>query len=66
MSEFILPLGELLSLLVSNKVAKHGYARLSDVPMTLSGDSSVDEVNAGDLDAVKLLAVRVVEFAAKV
>ena len=51
------------------KAAKHGDVNyvggFAGALMTSPSDSSVDEVNVGDLETARLLGVRVAEFAAK-
>lgn len=53
----------------NTKAAKHGdvnfLGSFSGALMASPSDSSVDEVNLGDLETAKLLGVRVAEFAAK-
>lgn len=53
----------------NNKAAKHGdvnyVGSFNGAMMTTPSDASADEVNKGDLEAARLLGVRVADFAAK-
>ena len=53
----------------NTKTAKHGDVNyvggFSGALMASPSDSSAEEVNKGDLEAARLLGVRIAEFAAK-